>query len=303
MMKRLFKIPIIVAIVFGLMLSAVSPALAITPSDIPIVVYGETLSDDQKEEVRRLLEITDEMEVREYIVTGADIAKYIDGDPNSNMYSSAKIIVEPEGKGITIHIVTADNITKVTEDMYRNALLTAGVEDATVEVVSPIPVTGGSALSGIYKAYDAEGAELDQDRMEVANEELDLATELSEREGLDTDKVSELLAEIKKEIADKKPESTEDVEKIIDEILIKLEISLSDKDRELLLKLFDKMREIDIDFDKVKDQLEDIASKIQDKVGDINIEIDEGVWNKFLQFLKGIIESILNLFQGDSSKD
>src|SRR5690625_819721 len=156
MMKRLFKIPVIVAIVFGLMLGAVSPAFAIAPSDVPIVVYGETLSDDQKEEVRRLLEITDETEAKEYIVTGEDIAKYIDGDPNSRMFSSAKIIAEPEGKGITIHIVTADNITKVTEDMYRNALLTAGVENATVEVRSPIPVTGGSSLSGIYKARSEE---------------------------------------------------------------------------------------------------------------------------------------------------
>src|SRR5690625_4952867 len=303
MMKRLFKIPVIVAIVFGLMLGAVSPAFAIAPSDVPIVVYGETLSDDQKEEVRRLLEITDEMEAREYVVTGEDIAKYIDGGPNSRMFSSAKIIVEPEGKGINIQIVTPENITKVTEDMYRNALLTAGVEDATVEVASPIPVTGGSALSGIYKAYDAEGAELDQDRMEIANEEIDLTTELSEREGLDSDKVSELLAKIKKEIADKKPESKEDVEKIIDEILIKLEISLSDKDRELLLNLFEKMRSLDIDFGKVKDQLEDLASKIQDQVGDLNIEIDEGLWKKILNFLKSIIEAILGVFEGKSDND
>src|SRR5690625_2525816 len=302
MMKRLFKISIIATLIFGLILSVGSPAFAIAPSDIPIVVYGETLTDEQKEEVRRLLEISDDIEVTEYTVTGEDIARYIDGDPNSRTFSSAKIIAEPEGKGITIHIVTPDNITKVTADMYRNALLTAGVEDATVEVASPTPVTGGSALSGIYKAYDAEGAELDKDRMEVANEELDVATELSEREDLDEDKVSELIAEIKKELADKKPESKEDIENIIDEILIKLEISLSDKDRELLLNLFDKMREIDIDFDKVKDQLEDIASKIQDKVSDINIEIDEGAWQKFLQFLKGIIESILDIFQSNSSK-
>lgn len=302
-MKRICKIFMILSISFSVIFSSAVNVLAIAPSDIPIVVYGETLSDEQKEEVRRLLEITDEMEAREYIVTGEDIAKYIDGDPNSNMYSSAKIIVEPEGKGINIQIVTPEYITQVTEDMYRNALLTAGVEDATVEVASPIPVTGGSALSGIYKAYDAEGAELDKDRMEVANEELDLATELSEKEGLDADKVSELLAEIKKEIADKKPESKEDIEKIVDEILIKLEISLSEKDRELLLNLFDKMREIDIDFDRVKGQLEDIASKIKDKVGDLDIEIDEGVWDKFVQFIKNIIESIMNLFQGDSSSD
>lgn len=303
MMKRLFKIPVIVAVIFGLMLAAVTPAFAITPSEIPIVVYGETLTAEQKEEVRRLLEITDETEATEYVVTGADIANYIDGDPNSRTFSSAKIIAEPEGTGISIQIVTPDNITKVTEDMYRNALLTAGVEDATVEVASPIPVTGGSALSGIYKAYDAEGAELDKGRMEVASEELDVATELSERDGMDSDKVSELLAEIKSEIADKKPESKEEVENIINEILIKLEISLSDKDRELLLNLFDKMRSLDIDFGKVKDQLEDIASKIKDQVGDINIEIDEGLWERILNFLKSIIESILGMFQGDSDND
>jgi len=302
-MKRLFKIPVIIVVVFTLMLSTVSTAFAIAPSDIPIVVYGETLTDAQKEEVRRLLEITDETEVTEYIVTGPDIAKYIDGDPESRTFSSAKIIAEPEGTGVSIHIVTPDNITKVTEDMYRNALLTAGVENATVEVASPAPVTGGSALSGIYKAYDAEGAELDKGRMEVASEELDVATELSESEGMDSDKVSELLAEIKSEIADKKPESKEDVERIIDEILIKLEISLSDKDRELLLNLFEKMRSLDIDFGKVKDQLEDLASKIQDQVGDLNIEIDEGLWKKILNFLKSIIEAILGVFEGKSDND
>src|SRR5690625_1112397 len=267
----------------------------------PAVVYGETLTDEQKEEVRRLLEV-DTDQVNEFTVTGQDLSNYIGGNPNSRMFSSAKITHKEDGHGIVVNIVTADNITEVTNDMYSNALLTAGVENALIEVASPVQVTGHSALSGIYKAYDAEGAELDKDRMEVANEELDVATELSEREDLDEDKVSELIAEIKKELADKKPESKEDIENIIDEILIKLEISLSDKDRELLLNLFDKMREIDIDFDKVKDQLEDIASKIQDKVSDINIEIDEGAWQKFLQFLKGIIESILDIFQSNSSK-
>src|SRR5690625_6223212 len=55
-------------------------------------------------------------------------------------YSSAKIVRENEGTGLTIDIVTRDNITEVTDEMYANALLTAGVEDATVEVASPVKV-------------------------------------------------------------------------------------------------------------------------------------------------------------------
>src|SRR5699024_498812 len=142
------------------------------------------------------LEAKDLEYVEEYTVSGADIAKYIAGDRNSRMFSSAKIVREEKGHGITINIVTPENITQVTSEMYMNALLTAGVEDATVDVASPVKVTGHSALTGIYKAYDVAGAELDKDRMEVANDELDIATDLASKEGMSDEKVTELLTEI-----------------------------------------------------------------------------------------------------------
>ena len=58
---------------------------------LPVVVYGEALSDAQKEEVRELLNVNDPAMVKEITVTGEDLVQYIDGDPHSNMYSSAKI--------------------------------------------------------------------------------------------------------------------------------------------------------------------------------------------------------------------
>lgn len=255
----------------------------------PAVVYGETLTDEQKEEVRRLLEV-DTDQVNEFTVTGQDLSNYIGGNPNSRMFSSAKITHKENGHGIVVNIVTADNITEVTNDMYSNALLTAGVENALIEVASPVQVTGHSALSGIYKAYDAKGAELDKDRMEVANEELNVATELAEKDGVSQEKVTELMTEIKKEIADKDPATREDVEEIIQEQLSKLEINLSEEDRQLLTDLFEKMRDIDIDFDKVRDQLEDLTHKIKDKLDDLNI--DEGFWEKVVNWFKNLFNSI-----------
>src|SRR5690606_19312640 len=100
------------------------------------------------------------------------------------------------------------------------------------DVASPIPVTGHSALSGIYKAYDEEGETLDKERMELANEELGVATDLAEKEGMTQEKVSELLTEIKKAIAEQNPATKEDIEKIIQEQLSKLEISLNEADRQ-----------------------------------------------------------------------
>ena len=96
--------------------------------------------------------------------------------------------------------------------MYANALLTAGVENAVVDVASPVKVSGHSALVGIYKAYDeGQGTELNKDRTQVANEELSLATELAQKEGLDQNKVSELLTEIKQQIAEQNPVSRESI--------------------------------------------------------------------------------------------
>lgn len=296
-MKKVIKQIVMLMLILGLVIGTGQSAFAVQEGSMigeTIVVYGDTLTADQKEQTRRLLEVTNPDEVKEYTVDGQDISRYIGGDPNSRMFSSAKITAQEEGEGLTINIVTPDNITEVTNEMYANALLTAGVEDAVVDVASPVQVTGTSALSGIYKAYDEEGVELDKERMELADEELDIATELSEKEGMDANKVSELLTEIKQEIAEQDPATKEDVERIVKEQLDKLEISLSDEDRQLLINLFEKMRDLDIDFDKVKNQLNDIADKVQDKFGDI-LE-DEGFWQKVEDFFMKVINFFKNLF-------
>ncbi|CAM5527748.1 hypothetical protein LSPH24S_03068 [Lysinibacillus sphaericus] len=147
------------------------------------------------------------------------------------MYSSAKITRKDAGKGLVIEIVTPSNITQVTSEMYANAMLTAGIEDATVQVAAPKAVTGHSALVGIYKAYEVTtGKTLDIERTDVANEELSVATTIADSAGVDDAKVAELLTEIKKQIAELKPATREDVEKIVQEQLDKLEINLSERD-------------------------------------------------------------------------
>ncbi|PLR76413.1 DUF1002 domain-containing protein [Bacillus sp. V3-13] len=262
---------------------------------LPVVVYGEALSEAQKEKVRELLEVTDPGKVKEITVTGEDLVHYIKGDPHSNMYSSAKITRKDAGEGLVINQVTPENITEVTDEMYSNALLTAGIEDAVVDVASPVKVSGHSALVGIYKAYDqGEGAPLDQERTEVANDELNLATDLAKKEGLDQDKVSELLTEIKKEIAEQNPATKEEIEQIVDEKLKALEINLSPEDRQLLIDLFDRMRDLNINFDNVRNQLEDLTGDIQKRIDEA--VGDEGFLQSVSNFFKELIESIKGLF-------
>ncbi|SFD65625.1 Uncharacterized protein YpuA, DUF1002 family [Lentibacillus persicus] len=296
-MKRYLKLIATIFMIAVLTLSFTMPVHAIS-EDKPIVVYGDALSDSQKQEVSELLDVSGIESIEEYTVTGGDIAKYIGGDPNSNMYSSAKITGESDGSGLSINIVTPDNITEVTTEMYANALLTAGVENATVDVASPVQVTGHSALTGIYKAYDAEGEQLDKERMELANDELGVATDLAEKEGLNQEKVSELLTEIKQAIAEQNPATKEDIEQIVEEQLNNLEISLSEEDRQMLIDLFNRMRDLNIDFDEVRNQLEDIASKVQDLIN------DEGFWNQVEAFFHNLFKMLGSFFDslfGESS--
>ncbi|RDW22483.1 DUF1002 domain-containing protein [Oceanobacillus arenosus] len=301
-LKKIISLLIMVSIVSGL----AAPVFAASgPTDTdsineklgpPIVVYGGTLSEDQRNEVREKLEVTDSAAVVEYDVTGQDVANYIKGDANARLFSSAKIVRQEEGNGLTINIVTPENITEVSSDMYANALLTAGVSDATVDVVSPVKVSGHSALTGIYKAYDAEGFELDKERMEIANEELGVATNLADSEGMSQEKVSQLLSEIKQMIADQNPATREDVEQIVSEQLQNLEITLNEADRQMLIDLFDKMRNIDIDFGAVKTQLQDIASSISDKANELGL--DAGFWEKVANFFSEMFQAISNFFGG-----
>lgn len=295
MMKRMLAIITMAALVFGFVLPGVSQADSVINEKlgVPIVVYGANLSDAEKESVKKSLEVEKEAEVEEVSVDGNDLVTYIkDGDSKARMYSSAKITRQEAGKGLVIKIVTEKNITQVTGDMYANAMLTAGIEDAIVEVAAPKKVTGHSALVGIYKAYEVSGETLDTDRTDVANDELNLATKFSEDVGIDSDKVSELLTEIKQQIAEKNPATKEEIEQIVSEQLEKLNIELSPADRQLLIDLMDKIRALDIDFSKLSTQLSDMSDKIRDKLG----EIDPGFWDKVKEFFSNMVDSVKSWF-------
>ncbi|MGM9950294.1 MAG: DUF1002 domain-containing protein [Lysinibacillus sp.] len=273
---------------------------------VPIVVYGANLSEAERETVKTALRVNEEPEIDEITVSGQDLVKYIkDSNASSRMYSSAKITRQDEGKGLVISIVTPANITQVTAEMYASAMLTAGIEDAIVEVAAPKPVTGHSALVGIYKAYEVKtGETLDTERTDVANEELSVATTIAENGDVSEERVAELLTEIKKEIADKAPATKEEVEQIVEEQLSRFEINLSERDRQLLVDLMDQIRNLDIDFSQWSEQLSDLSKTIEEKFGSISDLVqDEGFWEGVKNFFRNLIDTVSSWFgSGDDTQ-
>lgn len=264
---------------------------------VPIVVYGANLSEGEKAIVKKALKVEDEPEIEEITVSGEDLVKYIkNSNSSSRMYSSAKITRKDEGEGLVISIVTPENITEVSEEIYANAMLTAGIENAIVEVAAPKPVTGHSALVGIYKAYEVTtGETLDIERTDVANEELSLATSIADSAGISDEKVAELLTEIKKQIAEQNPATREEVQKIVEDQLSRLQIELSEADRQLLIDLMDKISKLDIDFSQWSEQLKDLSTTLEEKFG--SLMEDEGFWTSVKNFFNNLADTVSTWFK------
>jgi uncharacterized protein YpuA (DUF1002 family) len=190
-MKKLISILLAVIALFTLCV----PALAVNEGEARAVV-GADLTEDQILNVYGQFGIV-RGSVPELKVTNAEERDYLEGLVSESIIGTRSISciyikVLGANKGLS---VTTNNISWCTEDMYKSALMTAGIYDAEVKVGAPFPVSGTAALTGIYKAYeDITGVKLDADAKSVAADELVITAELAdalESAGVDTSNLSE----------------------------------------------------------------------------------------------------------------
>lgn len=176
-MKKVLSLLLIVCMALALC----APALAANEG-AERVVLGADLNDSQILDVYGQFGIV-RGSVPELKVTNAEERSYLQGLVSENIIGTRSISciyikLLGEGEGLT---VSASNITWCTEDMYRSALMTAGIYDAQVKVGAPFAVSGTAALTGVYKAYeDITGVKLDEDAKAAAADELVITAELAD---------------------------------------------------------------------------------------------------------------------------
>ncbi len=158
------------------------PALAVSEGQARVVI-GANLSSDQILSVYTQFGLT-RGSVTELTVTNAEERTYLEGLVSEdvighNSISCVYIRTLPAGSGLT---VSTNNITWCTQDMYKSALMTAGIYDAEVKVGAPFGVSGTAALTGIYKAYESiTGVQLQQENKTAATDELVITAELADQ--------------------------------------------------------------------------------------------------------------------------
>lgn len=299
------------------------------------VIYGVALNDQQRKIVDNAVGINaDDYNIG--TVNGADLKKYLGyATEDYNMISSIVVKRLEKGSGIRITIKTPGNINQITEAQYTNAAITAGITDAEIFVASPKPVTGESALVGVYKSEELHGENLDPERTKTAQDELKTVIEVSkENEGnpdFDSKKLDGAVIEVKQKLADYKEENgktasnIEITNYIIDALKnVDMDNVLSDNNINVLVNYFSSYQETSaIDSKEVRDNLlklgKDLGNKASkfyednkdsiDKFAKDNKENfdkiakdakDSGLLDKFINFLKDVVNSIIGVFNKEA---
>lgn len=266
--------------------------------DKPYLALGADLSAQEQMTVLSLLGL-DDINVDDYdiiSITNADEHEYLDKYLDASIIgtralSSVLVVGKEAGNGIR---VTTKNISYCTEGMYRNALLTAGIEDADITVAGPFSISGTAALVGAIKAYETmTGEKVSDANLDAANDELVLTGKLLEEIG-DSEKAEDLIALVKKEVAENNLTSAEDIQNVIEQACEELDIHLSADNKQQIADLMKKIEGLDLDVDKLKDQAKDLYQKLED----LDFHVDkESVGNFFTRIIQAIVEFFRGLFK------
>ncbi len=280
------------------------------------LALGSDLTQDQLATVLGLMGIStaDLGNYNVVYVTNTDEHSYLGQYISSSVIgtkSLSSVLVRPMETGHGV-VVTTKNINYCTTNMYRNALITAGVQDADIMVVGPTQISGTAGLIGALKAYEQmSGTAVSEEALDTALNELVATGELSETVGDNSD-AEELISYIKAQIAANDLDTEEEIEAVIRQGMKDKNITLTEEEIQKIVDLMMKIKAMGIDFDVLAQQADDIYAKYKAQIdaGTFNINdvdlndlgLGKLISNAVGNFFKGIGDSIKGFFGSLFSK-
>lgn len=273
--------------------------VVITEKDKPYLALGADLTADQQHTVLSYMGIDaadfDQYEV--VYVNNEEEHKYLDDyipskQIGTKSLSSVLISLTDKGSGVK---VSTYNINYCTAGMYKNALATAGIEDANVIVAGPFALSGTAALVGTFEAYEEmTGETLDESVVDAAMDELVTTGELEQSIDGEPEEIESMIADLKSKIASGDLDTPEKIQAAIEEAAKEHNITLSDADKEKIANLLDKLKGLDLNWDSIANQASAWADKLQDSISQ-NGGLS-GIGEAISNFFAKIIDAIKSLF-------
>lgn len=276
-----------------------SPSFADKVADQTVVTLGADLTEVQRNAI--LSEMNVGADVKRVEVTNQEEHKYLGSYMSKDTIgtralSSAKIVLKDNNQGIT---VTTKNITHITEAMYANTAITAGIKDADIYITAPFNVSGTAGLTGIIKAFEeATGKKIDENQKQVANEELVRTQELG-KELQDNTKAVQFMNRLKEEVSNENPKTPEEYKEIVVNISNEFNINLSNQTINELVNFSQNFSKLNIDWNAISSQFD----KLTGDLGNIiNSERTQGIIDTVLEWFGSIFSWIGDFFTSSSSR-
>lgn len=244
-----------------------------------------------KENEVQVLEVNNKEE-REYLGGVATEAQL-----GTKTYSCS--YVEPTNSG-GINVKTA-NITWVTSSMVASTLSTAGMTNANAVIAAVFPVSGTGALTGVMKAFeDASGKKLDEDKKELASEELITTGDLGDKIG--KNEATGVVNDIKAEVIKNGTSDVTQIADIINNVTNNYNVTLTDAQIKQITDLMEKIAAQKYDYNSMKQTLNNVSDVVQDNLKEAGKEVgNSGIMDSVGGLFSSIGDWFSNLFGG--SKD
>ncbi|MDT0693213.1 DUF1002 domain-containing protein [Staphylococcus chromogenes] len=271
-----------------------------------IFIQGADLNQKQLDETKDFLGVDND--VTTYKVDYNDVIRYT-GTEYDFIHSSAYIQPKTFGRGVDVEIETPENITRITREQYMNAAITAGIQDATIKIAAIDPVTGEGALTGIYKAYEAQGNTLNQKDIQHAHQEMNDLANISEanaqKEGYSDEALNQAIADMKSQIAEAKQNNQQinqtTVTNIVNQTIHENHLNkiLSDNDIAIIQNLMMNVAQSDVinqDPKAYQKQANALKKDIQKQASDKLDELKKLNTEESRNFLQKIWDAIVEFF-------
>lgn len=261
-----------------------------------IVTIGADLTDSQKATVLDFFGLSEsDLENMQVItVNNQDERAYLEGTVSDAVIGTQTLscsYIEPTTSG-GINVETA-NLTYVTKNTLYNALQTAGIENCNLVVTAPYKVSGTGALTGIFKAYEANGKTLDDDKKEAATQEMVDTAKLENTYG---EGAAQVIGDVKDQVISSGKDMTDDQIRDIIKTAAKAKgINLTDADIDTILAMVKRVKSLDYD----KTAFSNTLDKISGQLDELNGKAD-GILGAIQEFFGNIVKWFQGLFGGGS---
>lgn len=276
-----------------------------------IVTLGANLTLPERQQMMQDFGVsTSDTSIKFVSTTNRDIAIELGMNPNtinpgSTSISSTKVTLLPKGSGIS---VSTNNLTQVTGDMLASALVTCGINDASIVANAPYPVTGQAALAGILQGFqDVTGSQIPEQNKKVANQEVNTTLQLGNQIG--QTKAENIVTQAKQKVIDQKPSTTVEINNIVNNAAQNNSITLTQAQQQELDNLMQQIKDLNISADQANGTLSQIQSSIEKGKKDfsnvsekVKNEFDklnkEGFFTKIGDFFSNLWHDIATFFDG-----